>query len=103
MLVGKMAALVECLQCLHFVGVSTVARCPKNIVGVGPIGKLSNIYNVVLVVSHIQRISCQPEKTTYTVANPARGLLNRENNNNKKEKFFPPPPLPRAAHSKKIN
>ena len=33
---------------------------------------------VVVVVSHIQRIGCQPEKLLYTVANPARGLLNRE-------------------------
>ena len=35
-------------------------------------------------VSHIQRIGCQPEKNyfvLYTVANPARGLLNREKNN----------------------
>ena len=30
------------------------------------------------VVSHIQRIGCQPEKLLNTVANPARGLLNRE-------------------------
>ena len=30
------------------------------------------------VVSRIQRIGCQLEKN-YTVANPARGLLNREN------------------------
>ena len=37
---------------------------------------------VVDVVSHTQRIGCQPEKILYTVANPARGLLNRE----KKEK-----------------
>ena len=35
-------------------------------------------YVVVVVVSHIQRIDCQPEKLLYTVANPARGLLNRE-------------------------
>ena len=35
--------------------------------------------NVMLfVVSHIQRIGCQPEKNYYTVANPARGLLNKE-------------------------
>ena len=33
---------------------------------------------VVVVVSHIQRIGCQPENLLYTVANPARGLLNRE-------------------------
>ena len=33
---------------------------------------------VVVVVSHVKRIGCQPEKLLYTVANPARGLLNRE-------------------------
>ena len=35
--------------------------------------------SVVVVVSHIQRNGCQPEKNyfNYTVANPARGLLNR--------------------------
>ena len=32
----------------------------------------------VVVVSHIQRIGCQPEKLLYTVANSARGLLNSE-------------------------
>ena len=47
------------------------------------------IYNVVIVivvVFHIQRIGCQPEKKYfYTVANPARGLLNR-GKKRKKEK-----------------
>ena len=33
---------------------------------------------VVVVVSHIQRIGCQPEKLLYTVADPARGLLEKE-------------------------
>ena len=34
---------------------------------------------IVVVVSHIQRIGCQPEKLLYyTVANTARGLLNKE-------------------------
>ena len=35
---------------------------------------------LLFVVSHTQRIGCQPEKNRkllYTVANPARGLLNR--------------------------
>ena len=42
------------------------------------------MYSSKVVVSHIQRIGCQPEKTTFfTVANPAaRDLLNR----GKKEK-----------------
>ena len=34
---------------------------------------------------HIQRIGCQPKKTTYTVANPARGLLNRGKKKRKKK------------------
>ena len=40
----------------------------------------TDVIVVVVVVSHIQRIGCQPEKLLYTVANPAGGLLNRENN-----------------------
>ena len=40
---------------------------------------ISGYVVVVVVVSHIQCIGCQPEKLlSYTVANPARGLLNRE-------------------------
>ena len=63
----------------------------------------SNIV-VVVVVSHIQRIGCQPEKTTvlYTVANLARGLLNRERKQTNKKTSGsapPPPPPPRARCS----
>ena len=48
---------------------------------------------VVVVVSHIQRIGCQPEKLLYTVANPARGLLNREKRTKEKSlAAYPPPP-----------
>ena len=47
---------------------------------------------VIVVVSHIRRIGCQPEVTTYTVANPARGLLNREKRT--KEKFWQHTPHP---------
>ena len=39
-------------------------------------------------------------KKTYTVANPARGLLNREKKKKKKSGSAPPPP-PRAARSEK--
>ena len=62
------------------------------------------IYVVVVVVSHIQRIGCQPEnkKLLYTVANPARGLPNREKNKNKKSDSAPPHPPARAARSEKI-
>ena len=54
---------------------------------------------LVVVVSHIQRIGCQPEKLLYTVANPARGLLNR--GKKKKSGSAPPPPSARAARSEK--
>ena len=49
----------------------------------------------VAVVSHIQCIDCQPEKTTfYTVDNLARGLLNREKKNKENvwQRTSPPPP-----------
>ena len=45
-----------------------------------------------------------PKKLLYTVANPARGLLNREKRT--KEKVWqhtPPPPTPHTARSEKIN
>ena len=45
------------------------------------VGRRSIVVVVVVAVSHIQRIGCQLETTTllfYTVANPARGLLNSE-------------------------
>ena len=59
---------------------------------------------VVVVVSHIQRIGCQPEKKLlYTVANPARGLLNREKKKKKKSGSAPPhpPPPTRCSFGKK--
>ena len=50
---------------------------------------------VVGVVSHIQHVGCQPEKTIlYTVANPARGLLNRENRTKEEVWQHTPPPHP---------
>ena len=39
--------------------------------------------NVIFFVSRIQGIGCQPQKKA-TVANPARGLLNREKRTNEK-------------------
>ena len=67
-------------------------------------GKCRMMY-VTVVVSHIQRIGCQLEKQLYTVANPARGLLNREKRKeNRRESLAAPPPLiqPHAARSEKI-
>ena len=56
----------------------------------------------VCFVSHIQLPT--RKKLLYTVANPARGLLNREKRT--KEKVWqhtPPPPTPHTARSEKIN
>ena len=56
---------------------------------------------LLLLFSHIQRIGCQPEKKLlYTVANPARGLLNRKKK--KKKSLAASPPPPRAARLEKI-
>ena len=52
---------------------------------------------VVVVVSHIQLIGCQPEKNYSTVANPARGLLNRGKKEKRKSGSAPPPPAPPRA------
>ena len=55
---------------------------------------LLNVFVVIVVVSHIHRIGCQPEKLLYTVANPARGLLNREKRTKEKvwQRTRPHPP-----------
>ena len=44
-----------------------------------------------------------PEKLLYTVANPARGLLNREKRTKEKVWQHTPPPHPHTARSEKIN
>ena len=44
-----------------------------------------------------------PKKLLYTVANPARGLLNREKRTKEKVWQHPPPPTPHTARSEKIN
>ena len=48
---------------------------------------------VVDFVSHIQLISCRPEKLPYPMANPARGLLNRESNSHSMAAHPPFPTL----------
>ena len=44
-----------------------------------------------------------PKKLLYTVANPARGLLNREKRTKAKVWQHTPPPTPHTARSEKIN
>ena len=61
----------------------------------------TGIVVIVVAVSYIQRTGCQPrKKLLYTVAHPARGLLNRENIT--KIEILPiPPPLPRCSYGVK--
>ena len=52
--------------------------------------------------SHSAHLLPTRKKLLYTVANPARGLLNREKKKKKKSgSATPPPPPPRAARSEK--
>ena len=44
-----------------------------------------------------------PKKLLYTVANPARGLLNREKRTKEKKSGSIPPPTPHTARSEKTN
>ena len=49
--------------------------------------------STIVVVSRIQRICCQPGKLLYTLANPARGLLNKEKRITTKSLAAYPPTL----------
>ena len=52
---------------------------------------------LLLLFLTFSALVANPKKLLYTVANPARGLLNREKNKNKKSLAAPPPrPPPRA-------
>ena len=60
---------------------------------------------VVVVVSHIQRIGCQPEKTTLH-GGQSRSWSAEQGKENKKKSLaaYPPPlPTPHTARSEKIN
>ena len=53
---------------------------------------------VVVVISHIQHIGCQPEKLFCTAANTAYGLLNREKSITTRKRLAAPPlPPPRPT------
>ena len=59
---------------------------------------------VVVVVSHIQRIGCQPEKTTLH-GGQSRSWSAELGKENKRKSLaaYPPPPTPHTARSEKIN
>ena len=61
-------------------------------------------HNIGKAISGSTGIGCQSEKKLlYTVANPARGLLNREKRTKEKVWQHTPPPTPHTARSEKIN
>ena len=63
-----------------------------------------NIIVVVVVGSHIQRIGCQPEKTTLH-GGQSRSWSAEQGKENKRKSLaaYPPPPTPHTARSEKVN
>ena len=59
---------------------------------------------LLFVVSHIQRIGCQPEKTTLH-GGQSRSWSAEQGKENKRKSLaaYPPPPTPHTARSEKIN
>ena len=60
-------------------------------------------YTVHFLFLTFSVLVANPKKLLYTVANPARGLLNRENRTKEKVWQHTPPPTPHTARSEKIN
>ena len=58
---------------------------------------------LLLLFLTFSALVANPKKLLYTVANPARGLLNREKKKKKKSGSAPPPPPPaRCSFGEKI-
>ena len=63
-------------------------------------------YTVLLFLAFSVLVANNPKKLLYTVANPARDLLNREKRTKEKvwqHTLHPPPPTPHTARSEKVN
>ena len=60
-----------------------------------------DVRSTALLFLAFSALVANPKKLLYTVANPARGLLNREKKEKKKSLTAPPPPPARAARSEK--
>ena len=58
---------------------------------------------IVVVVCHIQRIGCQPEKTTLHGGQSRSWSAEQGKENNRKSLAAYPPPTPHTARSVKIN
>ena len=64
---------------------------------------LEYVVVVVVVVSHIQRIGCQPEKTTLHGGQSRSWSAEQGKENKRKSLAAYPPPTPHTARSEKIN
>ena len=58
---------------------------------------------MLLLFLTFSALVANPKKLLYTVANPARGLLNRGKKKKKKSGSAPPPPPPRALLVRRKN
>ena len=57
--------------------------------------------DLLLLFLTFSALVANPKKLLYTVANPARGLLNREKKKKKKSDSAPPPPRARCSFEEK--
>ena len=64
--------------------------------------KATRLLLLLLLFLTFSALVANPKKLLYTVANPARGLLNKEKKRRKSQAAPPPPPPARAARSEKI-
>ena len=62
-----------------------------------------SVCTLLLLFLTFSVLVANPKKLLYTVANPARGLLNREKRTKEKVWQHTPPPTPHTARSEKIN
>ena len=65
--------------------------------------RIYTVVVVVVVVSHIQRIGCQPEKTTLHGGQSRSWSAEQGKENKSKSLAAYPPPTPHTARSEKIN
>ena len=67
--------------------------------------KVSTQHTVFVVVSHIQRIGCQPEKLLYIHGDQSRSWSAEQRKEKKRKSLaaytYTHPPTPHAAHSEK--
>ena len=84
-----------------FHGIKTAAPATGNTLMTNGSVPVDSRQLLLLLFLTFSALVANPKKLLYTVANPARGLLNREKKKKKKSGSAPPPPPLRAALSEK--